>query len=95
MPRPPSDPSGAKQTVCVTLSPMHLRKLDDIAGARALSRSATVERLIDRASGTTPTAAPPTTDCVHPKPWIDLGGNRYQCGECRWKQGKDGIWRQT
>lgn len=56
MGRTPDDPSGAKITLCLTLSPHAVAKLTEAAGTTGISRSAIVEKLIGRlATKETPT----------------------------------------
>lgn len=48
--KPAEHPSGAKQTVCIRLSPHHLELLDKIAAEQGRNRSNTVARLVERAA---------------------------------------------
>jgi hypothetical protein len=53
MPRPPADPSGAKQTICIALTPAALEALDTMIDTRTAAnptvtynRSTFIERLL-------------------------------------------------
>ena len=48
--RTPDHPSGAKQTLCIRLSPDHRTRLERIAQALNLNLSDTIAQLVDQAT---------------------------------------------
>ena len=97
MPRSPDDPSGPTRTVCISLSPDRLERLDALAETRSLSRSALLGKLIDRVTigvddqPVAVTAAGVDALCSHTKPTV-IGGGLKRCGDCGATTNMKGVW---